>query len=29
VLDELGDQASGVFVVDETGFVKKSVRSAG
>jgi len=29
VLDELGDQASGVFVVDETGFVKKGVRSAG
>jgi SRSO17 transposase len=29
VLDELGDQVSGVFVVDETGFVKKGVRSAG
>ena len=29
VLSELGDQASGVFVVDETGFVKKGVRSAG
>jgi len=29
VLDELGDRASGVFVVDETGFVKKGVRSAG
>jgi SRSO17 transposase len=29
VLDELGDEASGVFVVDETGLVKKGVRSAG
>ncbi len=29
VLDELGDDGSGVFVVDETGFVKKGVRSAG
>jgi SRSO17 transposase len=29
VLDELGDQASGVFVVDESGFIKKGVRSAG
>ena len=29
VLAELGDQASGVFVVDETGFIKKGVRSAG
>jgi SRSO17 transposase len=29
VLDSLGDQASGVFVVDETGFIKKGVRSAG
>jgi SRSO17 transposase len=29
VLDELGDQASGVFVVDETGFIKKGLRSAG
>jgi SRSO17 transposase len=29
VLDELGDAASGVFVVDETGFIKKGVRSAG
>jgi SRSO17 transposase len=29
VLDELGDPASGVFVVDETGFIKKGVRSAG
>ncbi|GAA4548914.1 IS701 family transposase [Pseudonocardia xishanensis] len=29
VLDELGDTASGVFVVDETGFIKKGVRSAG
>ena len=26
---ELGDPASGVFVVDETGFIKKGVRSAG
>jgi SRSO17 transposase len=29
VLDQLGDDATGVFVVDETGFVKKGVRSAG
>ena len=29
VLDQLGDQDTGVFVVDETGFVKKGVRSAG
>ena len=29
VLSELGDQASGVFVVDEAGFIKKGVRSAG
>jgi len=29
VLDELGDTASGVFVIDETGFIKKGVRSAG
>ncbi|MDT7704198.1 MAG: hypothetical protein QOJ30_6523 [Pseudonocardiales bacterium] len=29
VLDELGDTSSGVFVVDETGFVKKGIRSAG
>ena len=29
VLEHLGDQASGVFVIDETGFVKKGVRSAG
>jgi SRSO17 transposase len=29
VLDELGDQASGVFIVDESGFIKKGVRSAG
>jgi SRSO17 transposase len=29
VLDELGDPASGVFVVDESGFIKKGVRSAG
>jgi SRSO17 transposase len=29
VLAEVGDQASGVFVVDETGFIKKGVRSAG
>lgn len=29
VLEELGDQASGVFVVDETGFIKKGLRSAG
>jgi SRSO17 transposase len=29
VLDQLGDDASGVFIVDETGFIKKGVRSAG
>ena len=29
VLDQLGDDATGVFVVDETGFIKKGVRSAG
>ena len=29
VLNELGDAESGVFVVDETGFIKKGVRSAG
>jgi SRSO17 transposase len=29
VLSELGDEPSGVFIVDETGFVKKGVRSAG
>jgi SRSO17 transposase len=29
VLDELGDQPSGVFIVDESGFIKKGVRSAG
>ncbi len=29
VLDHLGDPAAGVFVVDETGFVKKGRRSAG
>ena len=29
VLETLGDEASGVFVVDETGFIKKGVRSAG
>jgi SRSO17 transposase len=29
VLDRLGDDATGVFVVDETGFIKKGVRSAG
>jgi len=29
VLDELGAAASGVFVVDETGFIKKGLRSAG
>lgn len=28
-LDRLGEPESGVFVVDETGFVKKGVRSAG
>ncbi|MBO0878607.1 MAG: transposase [Pseudonocardia sp.] len=29
VLEQLGDEASGVFIVDETGFIKKGVRSAG
>ena len=29
VLSELGDEPSGVFIVDETGFVKKGMRSAG
>src|SRR4051812_5140190 len=29
VIDELGDEATGVFIVDETGFPKKGVRSAG
>jgi len=29
VLERLGHDASGVFIVDETGFVKKGVRSAG
>ena len=29
VLDTLGDPASGVFVVDETGFIMKGIRSAG
>jgi SRSO17 transposase len=29
VLNELGDAASGVFIIDETGFIKKGVRSAG
>ena len=29
VLDELGDEATGVFIVDESGFIKKGVRSAG
>ena len=29
VLDHLGDQASGVFIIDDTGFIKKGVRSAG
>jgi SRSO17 transposase len=29
VLEHLGDTATGVFVVDETGFIKKGVRSAG
>jgi len=29
VLDELGDPATGVFIVDESGFIKKGVRSAG
>jgi SRSO17 transposase len=29
VLEHLGDHATGVFVVDETGFIKKGLRSAG
>ena len=29
VMDQLGDNAIGVFIVDETGFVRKGVRSAG
>ncbi len=29
VLNQLGDAASGVFIIDETGFIKKGVRSAG
>ncbi|GAY08095.1 IS701 family transposase [Pseudonocardia sp. N23] len=29
VIDELGDPVSGVFIVDETGFIKKGLRSAG
>jgi SRSO17 transposase len=29
VLDELGGSTSGVFIVDETGFIKKGLRSAG
>ena len=29
VLDALGDRASGVFVIDDTGFIKKGNRSAG
>jgi SRSO17 transposase len=29
VLDQLGDDATGVFIVDETGFIKKGVGSAG
>ncbi len=29
VLERLGDPVSGVFVVDETGFIKKGIRSAG
>ncbi len=29
VLERLGDGATGVFIVDETGFIKKGVRSAG
>jgi SRSO17 transposase len=29
VLERLGDAGTGVFVVDETGFIKKGVRSAG
>jgi hypothetical protein len=28
-LDQLGDPGTGVFLIDETGFVKKGVRSAG
>jgi SRSO17 transposase len=29
VLEQLGDTATGVFIIDETGFIKKGVRSAG
>jgi SRSO17 transposase len=29
VLERLGDTATGVFIIDETGFIKKGVRSAG
>ena len=29
VLGQLGDAVTGVFIVDETGFIKKGVRSAG
>jgi len=29
VLDELGDEPTGVFIVDEAGFIKKGVGSAG
>jgi FOG: Transposase len=29
VLQELVDEASGVFIIDETGFIKKGVRAAG
>jgi SRSO17 transposase len=29
VLEHLGDAASGVFVIDDTGFIKKGIRSAG
>ena len=29
VLEQLGDAATGVFIIDETGFIKKGVRSAG
>jgi SRSO17 transposase len=29
VLEHLGDEASGVFVIDDTGFIKKGIRSAG
>jgi SRSO17 transposase len=29
VLDQVGDAATGVFIIDETGFIKKGVRSAG